>query len=35
MLNPHHEADSAAAKGLRYMLGVGKLKFNFLNGYGV
>ena len=23
MLNPHHEADSAAAKGLRYMLGVG------------
>ena len=35
MLNPLHEADSAAAKGLRYMLGVGKLNFNFLNGYGI
>ena len=35
MLNPHHEADSAAAKGLRYMVGVGKLKLNFLNGYGI
>ena len=35
MLNPHHEADSAAAKGLRYMLEVGKLKFNFLNSYGI
>ena len=35
MLNPHHEADIAVEKALRYMLGVGNSNFNFQNGYGI